>query len=305
MLAPMIRDFEDADAEGASDLIAEHSPWFSTAAGTRHRLHSVPSRAHRRLWVAEDAGRIVGWGEAEFDWATEAEDVGSLWTIVHPDHRRRGLGSALFESAAEHLISHGARELRCWSEAEGARFLKRCGFAPGRSDRLSALDPRGVDTSRLAKRPDDVRIVALADVLDRLPEVHALYTEAAADMPADNPEGNVSLDEWLAETIGSPDLDRELSVVVLLDDQPVALSWVNSNRAHLLADHDLTGTARAYRRRGLARLAKLEVVRRCADAGISRVMTENDSENAGMLAINDELGFAPYTVATEWTKRPA
>jgi hypothetical protein len=25
----------------------------------------------------------------------------------------------------------------------------------------------------------------------------------------------------------------------------------------------------------------------------------------GMLAINDELGFAPYTVATEWVKRPA
>ena len=72
-----------------------------------------------------------------------------------------------------------------------------------------------------------------------------------------------------------------------------------------VADHDLPGTARAYRRRGLARLAKLEVVRRCAEAGISRVMTENDSENAGMLAINDELGFAPYTVATEWVKRPA
>jgi hypothetical protein len=34
-------------------------------------------------------------------------------------------------------------------------------------------------------------------------------------------------------------------------------------------------------------------------------MTENDSENVGMLAINDELGFAPYTVATEWVKRPA
>jgi hypothetical protein len=25
----------------------------------------------------------------------------------------------------------------------------------------------------------------------------------------------------------------------------------------------------------------------------------------GMLAINDELGFAPYTIATEWVKRPA
>jgi GNAT superfamily N-acetyltransferase len=301
----VIRGFQDTDAEAASDLIAEHSPWFSTAEGTRHRLHAVPPRAHRRLWVAEDDGRIVGWGEAEFDWATEADDVAGLWAIVHPDHRRRGLGSALFERAAKHLISHDAHELRCWSEAEGAPFLERRGFTPGRSDRLSALDPRVVDTSGLAELPDGVRIVPLAALLDRLPEVHALYTEAAADMPADNPEGNVSLDEWLSETIGSPDLDRELSVVVLVDDRPAALSWVNADRRHALADHDLTGTARAYRRRGLARLAKLEVVRRCAEVGISRVMTENDTTNAGMLAINDDLGFRPFTVATEWVKRLA
>jgi GNAT superfamily N-acetyltransferase len=301
----VIRDFEDADAEGASDLIAKHSPWFSTPDGTRHRRRAVPPRAHLRYWVAEDAGRIVGWGEAEFDWATTAEDVGGLWAIVHPDHRRRGLGSALFERAAEHLSSRGARELRCWTEAESAPFLERRGFAPGRSDRLSALDPRVVDTSRLAELPDGVRIVPLADLLDGLPELHLLYAEAAADMPGDNPNDNLSLDEWLSETIGSPDLDRELSVVVLVDDRPAALSWVNANRAQGLADHDLTGTARAYRRRGFARLAKLEVVRRCAEAGISRVMTENDSGNLGMLAINDELGFAPYTVATEWVKRPA
>ena len=89
-----------------------------------------------------------------------------------------------------------------------------------------------------------MRIVPLAELLDRLPEVHALYTEAAADMPADNPEGNVSLDEWLSETIGSPDLDRELSVVVLVDDRPAALSWVNADRS---ARRSQTTTSRAPR----------------------------------------------------------
>lgn len=281
----MIREYEDADAEEGSALIAEHSPWFSTAAGTRHRLSSVPPRAHRKLWVAEETGRIVGWGEAEFDWATEIEDAGGVWAIVHPDHRLRDLGSTLFEQGVEHLTSLGARELRSWADSESASFLERRGFAPGRIERLSALDPRVVDTSRLDERREGVEIVPLAELLDRLPDVHALYAEAAADMPADNPETNVPLDEWLKETIRNPDLDHELSVVVLVDDVPAALSWVHVDHPHGLADHDLTGTARAYRRRGLARLAKLAVVRRCAEAGISRLMTENDSENVGMLAI--------------------
>jgi len=76
-------DFSDQPkvVNGASDLIAEHSPWFSTAAGTRHRRRAVPPRAHLRYWVAEDAGRIVGWGEAEFDWATDVEDVAGLTRI--------------------------------------------------------------------------------------------------------------------------------------------------------------------------------------------------------------------------------
>ena len=52
-------------------------------------------------------------------------------------------------------------------------------------------------------------------------------------------------------------------------------------------------TAPALRRRGLATVVKLAVARWCAEHGIERLTTSNDGENAGMLAINRELGFRP------------
>ncbi len=54
-----------------------------------------------------------------------------------------------------------------------------------------------------------------------------------------------------------------------------------------------TGSLRAYKGRGLARLAKLAVMRRLAEVGVELVLTENDATNAPMLAINDRLGYRP------------
>lgn len=303
MLRTVIRPYEDADAEAAATLLAEHNPWLTTAAGIRHRLAALPQRAHRATWVADVGGAVAGWGEAEFDWTAERPDVGTFWVLVGPAHRRRGYGSALFERALEHLHAHDAGELRSWSFPDGESFLEQRGFERARVERLSAVDPRTVDTSPLDSPPPDVRVVALSDVLERLPEVHALFAEALGDMPADHPERNVPFDEWLVETIGDPELSREGSAVVLVAEQPAALSWVGVDREHGFAEQHLTGTARAHRRRGLARLAKLAVARWCAREGIVRLATGNDSTNAGMLAINDELGFRPFAEETEWVKR--
>jgi GNAT superfamily N-acetyltransferase len=298
----VIRDFEERHADAASALIAQHSPWFSTPAGVLHRERSVPPRAHRRSWVAEEDGRVVAFAEAEFEWTTERDEVGALWLIVDPDRRRRGIGATLYERGAAHLIGKGARQLRTWAADDGAEFVEHRGFTPSRQERISAVDPRGVDTSRLRDLPQGVGIVPLDELLDRLPEVHAVYAEAAADMPADHSASNLPLDDWLDEKIGDPNLDRDTSVVVLVDDRPAALSWVLVDEPHGRADHDLTGTARRFRRRGLARLAKLAVIERAAARGVTTLTTENDSENAGMLAINDELGFRLFAVVTEWVK---
>jgi GNAT superfamily N-acetyltransferase len=298
----VIRSFEDRDAEVAAELIAVNTPWLQTAAGLRHREASLPPRARRRTWVAEVDGAVVGWAEAEFDWVAEEPDIGQVWVVVSPSHRRRGYGSQLFDQAYAHVVENGATEVRSWSFEQSDAFLEARGFAKTRVERLSAVDPRTVDTSRLDDA-NDAGVVPLATVHDRLPEVYALFTEALADMPADHPETNLSYEEWVEESLGDPDLSHEGSSIVLVDDRPAALSWVTVDHAHGVAEQQLTGTLRAYRRRGLARLAKLAVLRWCAEHGITRLATGNDSTNAAMLAINDELGFRPFAVETEWVKR--
>ena len=67
-------------------------------------------------------------------------------------------------------------------------------------------------------------------------------------------------------------------------------------------DHPLAGHAAhtqtrftaqdgAYRRRGVAFALKVRSLEFAKAGGYARVITENESNNRGMLAINDELGF--------------
>jgi GNAT superfamily N-acetyltransferase len=300
----VIREFADPDAEPAAALLAGQSPWLWTAGGIRHRLRALPERAHHTKWVAESDGELVGWCEAEFDWVAERDDIGTVWVLVAPDRRRRGLGSALFERGVAHVLEHGARELRTWSLSDGDPFLEHRGFRRARIERISAVDPRTVDTSALEEVPGGVDLVPLGALSDRMRDVHELYAEAAADMPADHPETNLPYDEWLRE-IDTPELSREGSAVVLVDDRPASLSWITVDPARGVAQQELTGTLRAFRRRGLARLAKLAVLRWCAEAGFVRVTTGNDATNAAMLGLNDELGFRPFAIETQWVKEVA
>lgn len=55
----------------------------------------------------------------------------------------------------------------------------------------------------------------------------------------------------------------------------------------------MTGTAPAFRRRGLARLAKEATIRWAAETGIQTILTSNDTTNADMLSLNEHLGYQP------------
>jgi GNAT superfamily N-acetyltransferase len=268
-----------------------------TAAGLRHWAESQPERARFRLWVAEEGGEIVGLAMASFHWSMSTPGVAWSWVGVHPDRRGRGLGSELFERGEAHLRAHGVRKLESFSaEPSGQRFLARRGYRQTRTELnqrldLARADLAGVDDYIRAKAEDGFRLVPLAELEDRLPEVHAVYAAATADIPADDPEDDVPFEDWKRQDLNDPELSREGSFVVCEGDRPVALSFLRVNAEARIAANEMTGTLAEYRGRGLARLAKLAAVRWAAEQGFREIATGNDSENAPMLALNRSLGY--------------
>jgi GNAT superfamily N-acetyltransferase len=299
----VIRPFRDEDAAGVAGFLrtALATPWVVTERDVLH-WQELPERARRAAWVALEEDEIVGWADGQVRWEVSEVGVCELWAAVARDRRGRGIGSELFETAWAHLLEIGARVAQTWAEEDdGKRFLSAHGFTEVRQERISSVDPRAIDLALLsgleaAKRAEGFRAVPLSQALDRSHDLFELYMLGEADMPGIYAEDNIAFEEWERETLAAPSLDHEGSFVVLHGERPVAMAWLEVDREGKRATNEMTATAPEFRRRGLARLAKLASLRWAAQFGITSVLTSNDRENPAMLALNESLGYQPLVL---------
>jgi GNAT superfamily N-acetyltransferase len=305
----VIRPFRDEDGEAVAALLAEDvTPHALTAAGVRHWLASQPDRAQARSWVALADGRVVGWGRAGLQWSTSVADLGELWGFVGPAYRRRGLGAELFEAAVAHLEAVGARTLESWASVEdGGRFLVARSFKPMRTQRglrleLAEADLSGYAPLLAAAEAQGYSLVPLAAVAGRTRELHALDAGATADVPATHADDDFRYEDWLADTLGHPQLTHEGSFVVLAGEEPVAYALLHVDPGSRLAANEMTGTRADQRRRGLARLAKLATIAWAREHGFDAILTSNDGENVAMGRLNESLGYRPAAEETEYLR---
>jgi N-acetylglutamate synthase-like GNAT family acetyltransferase len=294
----VIRELRDADVPAVVALINRLEPhWVMTEAAFRHGMATRPARLRYLRLVAEEHGEIVAWSAANLFAYAESPDSGAVSVNVREDRRRRGIGGALLERGLAHLEATGVSRVRAAAiEEEGRRFLEARGFRHAHSYRLSQLDPRDVDLSGLQelrerKAAEGFTVVPISAC--RAEDVHRVEEASMRDTPTDEPITHMPYDEWVALHWRSPLLTREGSFAVLHEGRPVALSMLHVDPQRRLAENAGTGTLRAFRRRGLARLAKLCQVQWSAASGITAVVTDNDETNAAMLAINGQLGYRP------------
>ena len=240
---------------------------------------------HRLYLIAEEGGRVVGCG---FAGPSQSAGRGHLEPRVLPEHRRRGIGSALLRELAAHLASLDYRYAS--SQVDGAddgalAFARRHGFEEV-NRQVEQVRSLGEEPEPAPRVPEGLRFVTVAERPELLREAYDLALEGYADMATPMPV-TISLDDWLAEEATHPDG----SFVALHGDDVVGYSGLCRLDVDGTAEDGLTVVRRAWRRRGLARALKEAELHWAAVNGLREVVTWTQRGNEGMRRLNELLGY--------------
>jgi mycothiol synthase len=226
---------------------------------------------------------------------------------VAPEHRRRGIGTALLERALAFARERRGRTLsapflRAADRDPGSGFLERRGFAEAEAERrlTSHLDLGAFDAGRFAGlvarvERQGVRLLACADLPDTPAHRRRLYDLfVAADMEAtDVMERGAAFDAWGL----APDRWRWAQAALVVAD--LGGEWVGFTQvAPYRREAGVWRTAHAatlpaHRNRGIGTALKLRAIALLRGRGCRVMLTENRLNNPPILAINRKLGYVP------------
>jgi GNAT superfamily N-acetyltransferase len=253
--------------------------------------HAHPD-AHYRALVAEEDGEILGTAQTAVVHDSPEPGQGYVNVYVHPERTRRGAGALLVRTAERHLAAVGATRSFSWVlDTPGNRaFAERRGYRSSRNAHFLRLDLANGKLPPLQDPPPGVELRTAADFAADPRPLFDLDAETTLDEPSDVDYEFTDYEAWLRETWRHPLLSHELTSVAVVDGRPAAFSAARTDGATRYGTV-MTGTARDFRGRGLAKLAKNDSLHRARAAGYTEALTGNDAGNGPMIAINDWFGY--------------
>ena len=289
------------DAERASALFnATYDDHLNTVSGIRYRFESARPEDRMQYWRAECDGELVGWAYGGLDAFAAGRTAGFAGIVVHPAHRREGIGAALSDVVSAHLGEIGARRIVAYSRADEdtIAFVRARAFNLVATETSSDVDPRTLGQPPAA--PPGIELRSMSGFVQDPEPIFAADHESALDEPGPSDFSGMTYENWRRLIWDHPDCDRELSAVALVEGVVAGTTFLYSDRETGRAGNSGTGVMRDFRGRGLGLLMKQHSLAWAAAAGITRVITQNDDTNAPMLAINARLGYQQFSVGHAW-----
>ncbi|MFF2190080.1 GNAT family N-acetyltransferase [Streptomyces sp. NPDC058155] len=292
-MSVIVRDFRPSDAPAVVRVRRACVPYAVTTEEALHfAVRSANPASKYRMLVAEDGGEVIGTSHVALAYDSEEPGQARVNPHVHPDHKGKGVGSAILRAAEEHLAAEGATTLFAWVNDEPASlaFAAHRGYSPLRTAHFQRLDLTTATLPQPLELPAGCALATAADFAGDPRSVFEADAEATSDEPGDISTSLDDYEDWLNNTWQHPCLDQRLSTLVVADGRIVAFTLVHTDgeRTYLSA---MTGTLRDYRGRSLAKAAKADSLRRARAAGYTDAFTNNDSENEPMLAVNSWFGY--------------
>lgn len=310
----------ELDLHDDADLRAFHRVrWASLQHG---RPHVVPSAVEdfARTWRAgpdEDGwrkravGAFVGDELVSVAYTQECTDdaLDTAWVGVHthPDHQRRGHGSAVADALWPLVGVERTRLLTSAAVPDGTaphgyrRFAQRHGFVLGTSATV-------VERSLTDPLPDVPAVAPGYRVESHVDGVPPRWRPGLGVLmglvDADAPSGDIA---WDAEPVSPEHYARDVAAacaggghvvetIALHGDDVVAFTRVETTADPARpAIQEGTLVLTGHRRAGLGRAVKVANLHalRAAAPGHERITSESDDANAPMRALNVALGFRP------------
>ncbi|MET9903595.1 GNAT family N-acetyltransferase [Streptomyces sp. NPDC006446] len=288
-----LRRGDPVDAAGFARIRHQALPFMLfTPESIAYDLEQAHPDSHYQPLLAEEDGELIGTAQVGLVYDSPEPGQGYVNVYVHPERTGRGAGSLLARSAEERLAALGATRLHAWVlDAPAYRaFAEKRGYRAARSAHFLRLDLANGSLPPLRTPPPGVELRTAADFADDPRPLFTLDAETLLDEPSDVDREFTDYEAWLTETWHHPLLSHELTTVALVDGRPAAFSAARTDGGTRYGTV-MTGTGRAFRGRGLAKLAKNDSLHRARAAGFTDAFTGNDTGNGPMLAINKWFGY--------------
>ena len=308
----VLREFAPADYARYVALANACYPEYGwTEAEVRHQDETWDhSRFFRTRVMAEAGGELVGALDVSHSSGSFVPDTYWMEITVFPEHRRRGVGSALYQRLDEIVRSRNGRVLRIGvkeSMTEGVRFVTKRGFTETKRDWESRLEVAAFDEAPFAGAferiaAEGITVTTLAAELAKDPEsamreAFELHEDCRADVPSTDPVTRHDPDHFKKEIEGPNALPEAYFIAVDRDGRYVGESnlWASLEDPTFIWQ-GLTGVRRDARGKGVAMALKLHTVRYAKEQAKREIKTWNDVRNRPMLRINEAMGFVKQPV---------
>ena len=316
--------FDDWAGVFAADGRHTFGPDHSAHSADELREMTRSTSQHRIAWAGVDqSGTVVGAAGLVMPRHDNLAQA-VVTVVVRPDHRRRGIGTALLEQAEASALEHRRTVLLTetqWRvgarDESGEDFAARHGYAAAQTVLRSSLS-LPADRARLdaAVEGHDADGYVVRTCWDGIPESWlAGRAELSRRMSTDIPMGDLVLEEerWDEERVRT-DYQRIAAIGRRVVDayaqheatgQLVGYTQVQVPQADpQVAFQQDTLVMREHRghRLGLRMKAAGTLALMEGSPDTTSVRTWNADDNAAMLAVNRDLGFVHDGMMREWQK---